>query len=299
VCESDVMSPPFFLFALHVWLGGAARPSPEEGARGACFFVQTATAQAGNGREMVPAVVDTWVADAPDQSRVFYMVDEPAPPYHLPASVKEAQLIKVVHEDYAMLPERTRVAMVALNTRSLKQRCDWFVVVDDDTYVNAANVAAKVSQYDASKPHYMGAIYGVSDGKTEGGMKFVHGDFRIFSAAAMPMIAGAVARCDEFAEPGMEDVRLAQCFESEGLTDTLQAEAFGDWVHDNDREHHTTLEKAKKDTRPTGCLDFVHKLSAPEMHEFHAMVKARPSCKEASSSLLFLEASSSLLFLTG
>merc|ERR1719382_1474001 len=116
-----------------------------------CFFIQTSTAEAGDGRDRVPAVVETWAADIPDQSRVFYVTDDLAPPYHMPSSVKTTQVIKTIHQDYDKLPERTRLEMIALNTRHLKDRCGWFVVADDDAYVNSVNIMSKLRNEDASK----------------------------------------------------------------------------------------------------------------------------------------------------
>jgi len=257
-----------------------------------CFFVTTDTASTnGDGRSRAEAVATTWAAAPSDQSRVYYFVDEQSPPYHLPSSITSDRVIKTIWEDYEHLPDRTRMQLLSINTKQLKDSCNWFALVDDDTYVNTDNVVAKASRMNASELHYMGAIYNYNNG-TNQWAPFVHGDFKMFSRAAVPIVAEAAAKCDEWGS-GMEDVEIAKCFGKLDMLKQLPPETFGDSVHDNEREKRpTTLQQAvdisKKSSKSLKCLDFLHKLLPDDMQHFQEEFLKSPACPTAATSLVHL-----------
>jgi hypothetical protein len=257
-----------------------------------CFFVTTDTVSTnGDGRSRAEAVATTWAAAPSDRSRVYYFVDEQAPPYHLPSSITSDRVIKAIWEDYEHLPDRTRMQLLSINTKQLKDSCNWFALVDDDTYVNTDSVVAKASRMDASELHYMGAIYNYNNG-TNQWAPFVHGDFKMFSRAAVPIVAEAVAKCDEWGS-GMEDVEVAKCLGKLNMLKQLPPETFGDSVHDNERgKKPTTLQQAvdisKKNRKSLRCLDFLHKLLPDDMHHFQEEFLKSPACPTAASSLINL-----------
>ncbi|CAK0793706.1 unnamed protein product [Prorocentrum cordatum] len=257
-----------------------------------CFFVTTDTVGThGDGRSRAEAVATTWAAEPSNRSRVYYFVDEQTPPYHLPSSITPDRVIQTIGTDYDHLPDRTRVQLLTINTKQLKDSCNWFALVDDDTYVNTDSVVAKASRMDATKLHYMGAIYNYNNGSNQWA-PFVHGDFKMFSRAAVPLVAEAVAKCDEWGS-GMEDVEIAKCFAKLDMINQLPPETFGDSVHDNERgKRPTTLQQAfdisKKSSKSLKCLDFLHKLLPEDMHTFSEEVSKSPACATASSSLIHL-----------
>lgn len=257
-----------------------------------CFFVTTNTVSAsGDGRSRAEAVATTWAAAPSLRSRVYYFVDEQAPPYHLPSSITPDRMIRTIGEDYEHLPDRTRMQLLSINTKQLKDSCNWFALVDDDTYVNTDSVVAKASRMDASELHYMGAIYTYNKGANQWA-PFVHGDFKMFSRAAVPIVAEAVAKCDEWGS-GMEDVEIAKCFDKLDMLKQLPPETFGDSVHDNEHDKMpTTLQQAinisKKSSKSLKCLDFLHKLLPEDMQHFQEEFVKSPGCPTAATSLVHL-----------
>lgn len=253
-----------------------------------CFFVSTDTAPAdGEGRARAAAVADTWAKHPAVGSHVYYFVDEAMQPYHLPASVNSDQIIKTLRADYNDLPMRTRQLLVQVNTQPLLDRCAWFAFVDDDTYVNTANIVAKVRLLNASAPHYMGPVYKYSVPGDTG--LFVHGDFKMFSVAAVPKMSEVAARCRLW-EPGWEDVEIERCLKYLGFDKALPAERFGTWVHDNThRERPQTLRRAlimaATSQKPLACFDILHKMLAEDMRELHTRLQGSPTCSQRSASL--------------
>jgi len=261
-----------------------------------CFFVNTDTApEDSDGRARAAAVADTWAAKPAAGSKVYYFVDEAMPPYHLPESVRPDQIIKTIRVDYTDLPERTRSMLVRINSKPFVDTCAWFALVDDDTYVNTANIVAKTSVLDASQLHYMGVVYvyrGFGNTHDETG-NFVHGDYKMFSAAAVPKISEVAARCRMW-EPGYEDVDIARCIAQLGFSSSLPPESFGDFVHDNRRNagHPTTLQQAldrsEETNSPLACLDILHKMIPEDMRAFHSQVQGGPSCTRQPMALVSL-----------
>mmetsp|Transcript_80541 Transcript_80541/g.204713 ORF Transcript_80541/g.204713 Transcript_80541/m.204713 type:complete len:359 (+) Transcript_80541:35-1111(+) len=254
-----------------------------------CFFVRTSTVdEHSDGRAKARAVAETWALAPAERSRVYFFVDEDTEPYHLPSAIPADRIIKTVNVDYNHLPQRMRVELVLINSREFKESCDWFALVDDDTYVNTASVVKKVGQLDASQLHYMGFV------RSCGGDKFVHGPFKLFSYEAVPLIAEVSAKCDDWSSTSWDDVGVARCLKDLGLSLTLPAKSFGNAVEDNDRRHHPkTMELAAQASAKLGgsvsCLDYLHKMLPDDMRQFHRLVQQSPECHQHTASLLGAE----------
>jgi len=205
-----------------------------------CFFVRTNTAdEHSDGRARARAVAETWALAPAERSRVYFFVDEDTEPYHLPSAIPADRIIKTVHVDYEHLPQRMRVELVLINSRELKESCDWIALVDDDTYVNTASVVKKAGQLDASQLHYMGFLMMCENDL------FVHGPFKLFSYEAVPLIAEVAAKCDDWSSTSWDDVDVARCLKDLGLSLTLPATSFGDAVEDQSRHHSKTMKKSQ------------------------------------------------------
>eukprot|EP00927_Polykrikos_kofoidii_P025611 TRINITY_DN22981_c0_g1_i1.p1 TRINITY_DN22981_c0_g1~~TRINITY_DN22981_c0_g1_i1.p1 ORF type:complete len:309 (-),score=41.62 TRINITY_DN22981_c0_g1_i1:28-954(-) len=252
-----------------------------------CFFVKIDTArQDTDGRSRAAAVASSWGSQPAQGSRIFYFVGESVPPYHLPEAVQEDQIIRVVRTDYVHLPERSRHQFIQLNSKAIKDSCAWFAVVDDDAYVNTAQIVSKLSVMDASGVHYMGAVFkALHAGEWK---PFVHGSLQMFSVAAVPLIARVAAECDDWGK-GMEDVNLAVCIDRLGLSSRLPAKDFFRYFLNNSRGQNSStlrdvLRFSESLNSSLGCFDFVHKLLPEDMLTFHSLVRDCSPCTDEKTS---------------
>eukprot|EP00927_Polykrikos_kofoidii_P084937 TRINITY_DN9102_c0_g2_i1.p1 TRINITY_DN9102_c0_g2~~TRINITY_DN9102_c0_g2_i1.p1 ORF type:complete len:308 (-),score=32.92 TRINITY_DN9102_c0_g2_i1:29-952(-) len=249
-----------------------------------CFFLNTDTARDDtDGRSKATAVVKTWGAKPAQGSRIFYFVDEATPARHLPEEVLEDQIIRIIRTDYEHFPERSRLELMQLNTKTLTDSCAWFAIVDDDVYVNTAGIVAKTSVLNPSDMHYMGAVYrGYMNGAD---FPFVHGDFTMLSNAAVPLLADVAVKCNDW-ETGAGDVKLGSCIDQFGYASKLPATVFFNFYLNNSRESKSpsTFQEVVATAKTGGwsldCLDFVHKLSADEIFQFQALLKGSAPCED-------------------
>lgn len=260
-----------------------------------CFFVSTDTApEDTDGRARAAVTAETWAAKPAARSYVYYLVDESLPPYHLPASVQPKQIIKTLRTSYEDLWERTQSLLVQINTKRLLNKCDWFALVDDDTYVNTASVVAKAGHLDASGLHYMGAVCRVSD-YGHGIVNMIHGSFKMFSAAAVPVIAEVAAQCRLWRPGAWEDFQIARCLKNSGFNMSLRAEGFGNYIHNNTKVARPNtlqqaLDQSHKAKSSLACLDFLHKMLPDDMRTFHDHLRRSPMCINGPAALLSVAA---------
>jgi len=205
------------------------------------------------------------------------MIDEQSEPYHLPLSVQADQIITTPPCDYDHIARRDVAIFEYFVKGRVANVCNWVALVDDDAYLNVPSIVAKSRCIDHSKPHVMGAIY-----HTES-VNFVHGDFRLFSQAALPLIAHYSKACKLGGIEGFEDVALATCFHKLGRDQQLPPESFGSFDHDNNLDMPHVLNQVGKQLlhgKNVKCsLDFIHKLPPGDMMAYHTLTSKLPPCE--------------------
>jgi len=213
----------------------------------------------------------------------------------LPGHVRNDQLIVFDSENdpagktYSQLPDRMHHSMDTVYSR-FKNDCDWFIMADDDSYVNMSLVISKLRCLNPQQPLYMGAVYGTNIGP------FVHGDLKIFSAGAMPIFESALSFCPLL--QGFEDVALAACLftyqnSSHGAEfRDLQPTGFGRVQHNNSQCDpgadclESALRLVKESDQPE-CLDVIHKVVGSDaMNAVHEFLQQRSSCEMGMDKLM-------------
>eukprot|EP00928_Gymnodinium_smaydae_P057137 TRINITY_DN4040_c0_g3_i2.p1 TRINITY_DN4040_c0_g3~~TRINITY_DN4040_c0_g3_i2.p1 ORF type:complete len:309 (-),score=48.82 TRINITY_DN4040_c0_g3_i2:24-950(-) len=246
-----------------------------QGRKDVCFFVTTNTVNT-SGVAQAEAVVSTWAQKTTPGSQVYYFASDSSQP--LPASVRPEQILHAVAATWLQLTTRIAFQLQTMSSVRFADTCDWFALVDDDTYVNVASVVEKTRGLDAFAPHYMGPVF------DSGGMPFVQGAFVLFSSAAMPIVAAAVEQCSNMHETGLADVELSRCLQEVPRDLVLLPEVFGVIAVDNDHlnPHPATLQialkYAKDHASSLSCFDLLHKMYPDDMYRFHSLVGDSPPC---------------------
>lgn len=100
---------------------------------------------------------------------------------------------------------------------------DWYLMIDDDTYLFKENLKALLSQYDPSLPHYIGSgnVFMGCDGVTKwgDGPSFAHGGSGIvLSKAAMSVLLSRLDDCiPKYRTCWAGDIRTALCLRDGGV----------------------------------------------------------------------------------
>lgn len=254
-----------------------------------CFFVRGSSASSLNGgRERLAAIASTWgqANRIPKGGHLYYFIDEQEAPYHIPASIKLEQILNVPACDRSSIGRMEKVAFNLLNTPRFLDQCDWFALADDDSYVNMATVAKKARCVNPDVAHLLGYLYGA---RAEANMgMIVHGSMRLFSKAAVPLLAKAVNECplgDYATLHPLFDIRIKQCINHLKLKE-LDPQRFGFAVLNNtrlDEEWSPRIMDQIGLTMYKGenmrCVDWVHKLHPSAMHILDDLISNLPECK--------------------
>mmetsp|Transcript_70833 Transcript_70833/g.183875 ORF Transcript_70833/g.183875 Transcript_70833/m.183875 type:complete len:353 (+) Transcript_70833:98-1156(+) len=249
----------------------AAHDASEGGFNGMlCVFVRTDTASDNDDyRARAAAIAETWASEPAAGSQVFYLVDDTEEPHRLPASVLKEQIIKTNRANYNHISGRTQSTLIQLNAKPLLDKCSWFAVVDDDTYVNTASIVANVSPLDASELHYIGAKSNVQVPGADLDY-MMRMNFIMMSSAAVPLVAEVAAQCDLRATNPWDDYELGRCLRHSNFKKTRTV-------------HPATLQQTLESVRRAGtslaCLDFLHKMPPGDMRALHEHLRGSPACR--------------------
>mmetsp|Transcript_70832 Transcript_70832/g.183871 ORF Transcript_70832/g.183871 Transcript_70832/m.183871 type:complete len:347 (+) Transcript_70832:78-1118(+) len=251
---------------------GVAAHDASEGKfnRKVCVFVRTHIASDNDDHlARAAAIAETWAAEPAAGSQVFYLVDDTEEPHRLPASVLKEQIIKTNRANYNHISGRTQSTLIQLNAKPLLDKCSWFAVVDDDTYVNTASIVANVSPLDASELHYIGAKSNVQVPGADLDY-MMRMNFIMMSSAAVPLVAEVAAQCDLRATNPWDDYELGRCLRHSNFKKTRTV-------------HPATLQQTLESVRRAGtslaCLDFLHKMPPGDMRALHEHLRGSPACR--------------------
>jgi len=259
-----------------------------------CFFVRSALRDRkglGNedGNQRLKAVTATWASLTTEESHIFYMVDEDAPPYRVPPKIKPWQVIPTPATNYEELPFRDKVMVQKLNSKNLISRCKWMALLDDDTYVDQAMVIEQLRWLDPKVPRI---IVPVMDNITYKS-SFAHTCFRLFSEAAVPIVADALEKCSKTWR-GPEDADLLVCLQKLQLNKEVQLQQLNSnhsIVHGVDRNDEGQIESVftmigmRLSRNRCNSAMVVHKLLPGQMTTYHALIKDVPVCSAELSSV--------------
>lgn len=285
----------------HTVLSSVVAPSPSTSSR-SCFFV-TGTWADPVYRDRSLGVAQTWGRPefVPPHARLLYLVGasglDPFPglPQHL---IRNEQVVVFSADDdpaglgYSELAKHTSHTITTVYSR-FKDECDWFIMAEDDVYVNMSLVTSKLRCLDFHEPLYLGAVYSMPDNTS-----FVHGDLAVYSASGMAIFERALSFCS--LPVGWGDVALADCLRSyqeslgpSALSGThLQARWLVRAAHNNSQCElpDSCLSSAISlvaGTHQPECLDSIHKVvGAAAMMSVHELLQQRPPCAMRTIELL-------------
>jgi len=258
----------------------------------ACFIVNGLFSDKAY-RDRSLGIAQTWGQPkfVPEGARLLYLVGatglDPLPGHeqHL---IRNDQLIVFDSENdpagkpFDELQDRVRHSVDTVFSR-FKDECNWFLMTDDDAYVNMSLVVSKLRCLDSRQPHYMGSL------KISRSGLFVHGDLKIFSAGAMPIFESALSFCTLRHTP-WEDVALAECLRSyQNSSDgaafrSLEPKGFGRRQHNNTgcdlgADCLSSASRLVARAHQPECLDVIHKVVGAEaMQAVHQFLQQRSSC---------------------
>lgn len=211
---------------------------------------------------------------------MFFFSDEESPPSHIPRDVDPEHVFQVPSCDHSSIGRMEKAVFNLLNTPQFLDKCDWFVMADDDSYVNMANVAAKARCVNPAETHLMG--------KLDASETIVHGSMRVFTKPAVALLVKAVNECPlgDFAtlKPFFDD-RLMQCMRGLKL-ERLYPSRFGFSLLNHTRAPEAwgpklfnTIGLELSEGLNAKCVDWLHKLEPAAMHLFDDLVLQLPTCR--------------------
>jgi len=245
-----------------------------------CFFVRTSVQEGGNDK--LRSVTATWAYSTEADSHLFYMVDQDAPPYKIPSRIKPWQVIPTPRMPYKDLPFRDSFMIQKLNSPHLLEQCKWMALLDDDVYVNRALVIEQLRWLDPKVPRIITAAVDNSSLTPS----FAHSCFRLFSEAAVPIVAGALEKCSKAWRNANEADAIA-CLQKLNLNKDVQLQRINanhSVIHAVDRDdieqQESVFTAIGQDLALKRCNSamVVHKLLPRHMIIYHAMISGVSIC---------------------
>jgi hypothetical protein len=234
-----------------------------------CFFVRVSIAKVPAEFAQWEAVASTWALHPADGTRVYYLVDYPISEQHkLPEHVTVDQLMSTPRTEYNDVIVRDNFTFREIfNSARISDHCNWIALTETDAYVNTGLVLRRLQAIDYQQPHLMGnTMFG-----------FVHGSFRLFSAAAIPLITDAFQHCRPSKD--YSDRQLHDCLASQGVNVTLKDEGYGNIIIENSGTPEI-FANIGQDIAKASCnnVDAVHKLTPPLMYVYHKLTSKLHEC---------------------
>lgn len=143
--------------------------------------------------------------DAGNNNIVDYELDEP---------FRVLQPANLVNDTYDKLTDKIFKSIISIYKRRFDQDYDWFFVVDDDTYVNVANLRSFLAEHSRSRPITFGFEFKtlVTRGYLSGGSGYV------MSREAFRRLGARLVANESFcANTGVEDVDTNECLRRLGV----------------------------------------------------------------------------------
>uniref|UniRef100_A0AC34QRZ9 N-acetylgalactosaminide beta-1,3-galactosyltransferase n=1 Tax=Panagrolaimus sp. JU765 TaxID=591449 RepID=A0AC34QRZ9_9BILA len=181
------------------WESQAAKKLPKKGS----IFCMVLTTPTNYPQKVVP-INETWLGDC-DRGEFFTSEefdDETIPATNIfhGFSEKRTDLFwKVIHAFYTAYEK-------------ISNQFDWYIKVDDDSYIFAKNLKEYLSNYDPSKPYYMGFRWKyprMKNGYNSGGA------YLLSKAAVAQLLSSVYQKSCKFDE--IEDVGIGKCLASLGI----------------------------------------------------------------------------------
>ncbi|KAJ3277834.1 hypothetical protein HK104_002934 [Borealophlyctis nickersoniae] len=145
---------------------------------------------------------------------------------------REEALKKMKPGEEALIPDKTNVGWLKDAHKNLPgfrllwekfPDAEWYIMIDDDTYILLSNLDAFLSQFDPNQPHYFGSanVFTGCDGvrKFGAGPPFAHGGSGIvISRGAMSLLTSGLDACiSKYRDCWAGDVRTALCLRDQGV----------------------------------------------------------------------------------